>query len=35
MPEFLLKKLLKRDAVQMIEHLRAEIGARSAATPPR
>ena len=35
MPEFLLKKLLKRDAVQMIEHLRAEIGVRSAATPPR
>ena len=34
-PEFLLKKLLKRDAVQMIEHLRVEIGARSLATPLR
>ena len=35
MPEFLLKKLLKRDAVQMIEQLPDEIGVRSAATPPR
>ena len=34
-PEFLLKRLLKRDAVRMIEHLRAEIGARSLATPLR
>ena len=28
-PEFLLKRLLKRDADQMIERLRAEIGARA------
>jgi ribosome-associated toxin RatA of RatAB toxin-antitoxin module len=31
-PEFLLKRLLKRDASQMIEHLKAEIGTR--ARPP-
>jgi len=30
-PEFLLKRLLKRDAAQMIEGLRREIGARRAA----
>ena len=28
-PEFLLKRLLKRDASQMIERLKAEIGARA------
>jgi hypothetical protein len=28
-PEFLLKRLLKRDANQMIERLKAEIGARA------
>jgi ribosome-associated toxin RatA of RatAB toxin-antitoxin module len=30
-PEFLLKRLLKRDAAQMIERLKAEIGARARA----
>ena len=34
-PEFLLKRLLKRDAVQMVEHLRAEIALRSTAAPLR
>jgi carbon monoxide dehydrogenase subunit G len=29
LPEFLLKRLLKRDALRMIDSLRAEIGARS------
>jgi hypothetical protein len=28
-PEFLLKRLLKRDATQMIERLKAEIGSRA------
>ena len=28
-PEFLLKRLLKRDATNMIERLKAEIGARA------
>lgn len=30
-PEFLLRRLLKRDASQMIEHLKAEIHARARA----
>jgi len=29
-PSFLLKRLLKRDALQMIDHLRTEIAARAA-----
>ncbi len=29
-PEFILKRLLKRDSVQMIERLRREIGARAS-----
>jgi len=28
-PEFLLKRLLKRDASQMIERLKAEVAARA------
>jgi ribosome-associated toxin RatA of RatAB toxin-antitoxin module len=32
-PEFLLRRLLKRDAAQMIDGLRREIGARRAARP--
>ena len=29
-PDFLLKRLMKRDAVQMIERLKTEIAARAA-----
>lgn len=32
-PEFLLKRLLKRDATQMIERLKVEIGARAMEGP--
>ena len=34
-PEFILKRLLKRDSVQMIERLQREIAARSARQGPR
>jgi hypothetical protein len=34
-PEFLLKRLLKRDATRMIERLKAEIAARAAAPGAR
>lgn len=34
-PEFLLKRLLKKDAQQMIQQLRAEMAARAGSTPGR